>query len=127
MLPKKTITALSKDKVKQKKIVRRLQYIFLALRQKFPRRPLPGVMYIMIADYLERGGIILNDDKTPYELPDDQVLFGDDVEFRWVDNSFLAVDENGEFLYTNFRNLDLLILIDLFIQIIFLLSLPDNQ
>jgi hypothetical protein len=112
------ITALKKEQVKDQQTINRIRARTEKLRRKYSRRAIQNMMYLSPTEYLQKNEI-LNSDGTPYEFPDDEVLFGDDPDFRWLDNCFLARDKSGNYRFHRFRNLDRLIVLDILLKIEF--------
>ncbi len=68
-----------------------------------------------------------NLDGSDYHLPDYDEIFGDDPDFRWLDNCFLAKDWDGNRLRTpSPQTYERIRFIDLFFQIAFPVTISSS-
>lgn len=92
------------------------------LRQVLPRRKWPEKILEAIGNY---EGAILHLDGSPFELSDDDTRNFGDVDYRWLDNCYLATDTCGKRLHPHTKNPERIRLIDLYFQIKFPMSVAS--
>ena len=117
------IFVLSDDELKESTTSYGIWYAIRAMRQLVPRRKFPIRIYEAISEY---KGKILNLDGSMYAIPEDQEIFGNDTDFRWLDNCYLALNNEGERLYLHCKNLERVRLLDLYLQIAFPMSIARH-
>ena len=93
------------------------------IRKFIPRRKLPDRIYEAISSY---KGLILWLDGEPYSIPSDEIIFGNDPDFRWLDNCYLAIDYHGNRRYQTIRSLERARILDLFLQLDFPMSIARH-
>lgn len=111
----RTIIVLSHDEIMCDEIYDGIWTGAQEMRPLIPRRKWSTAIYRAVLDH---QGSILNPNRSPYVIPNDEDLFSDS-SFRWLDNCYLATNKNGKRCYYRSRNIELIKVIDLYFQIAF--------
>lgn len=117
------VYALSLEELQNPEIADGLWHAVREIRQLIPRRQFPTRIYSAISEF---PGKLLELDGSPYIIPEDQEIFGNDADFRWLDNCYLALDAKGERLYRKFQNPERVRILDVYFQIAFPMSIARH-
>lgn len=118
----RTIFVLNETEVLQEDIYDGVWRGTLELRSLLPRRKWPSAIYRAISTY--QGKILTLEGET-YQVPEDKVLFAD-ADFRWLDNCYLSTRASGERTYHRCREIERVIVLDLFFQITFPMTIARS-
>jgi len=112
---KKTLIALSNDDIADKDLINDMRLATSEVRNVLSRRSFTAKSYRAIE---KKQCNIVYPDGSAYILPSDEDIFGNDTDFRWLDNSFLAQNHDGEWSFNPTpKTYHRIRLLDLFFQI----------
>ena len=115
---------LSDDEIANAEILDGIWMAASEVRQVLSRRDWQKKGYELIS---KSNAVFKNLDGSDYDLPDDDELFGNDPDFRWLDNCFLAKDAQGNRLRTpRPQNYERVKFIDIFFQVAFPVSIASS-
>lgn len=126
--PKRIIYALSLEEANNEEIYEGIRYAIDELFQYFSACEIRNMALAAVDEFLEGRNELRNLDNTPYTLPSDEELFGNDPYFRWLDKCYLGRGkrQDEEFSFHRARNLKRIILLDVFLQIKFGMSIARH-
>ncbi len=114
---------LSDDEIADQEFYDQFWIAAKELRAVLPRRQWPDKGYKAVLNF---QGTLKHLDETPYVLPTEEELFGNDVDLRWLDNCFLKIKEDGTRRTPYIQTYERIRFIDLFFQIVFPVSIASS-